>query len=312
MNIENSWFILSLSAALFWALVNILDKILVIEHIKSQWARLILDSLVGLISCVLIYSLGLLSKATIDVMVLSILAGILLYGFNYLYYKALETADVSVTAVLMQTIPIFTAIWGYLFFDEIFSSIVYSGIALVVLGAVFSNIEIDSSGSYKIVGGKNWNATVLYIIPGIFLVSVNYALQKHILAFTNSWTVFFWGRIGAFLLTSFFLVTSRNARSDFFQTITKIKPRSLLMLSGVEWLNLSGIFLIISAYSLGPVTLVVTTSAIQPLFVIIIMIAVSIFRKKSILSDFSNNKRVLVTRIVASAILVIGIYFISK
>lgn len=312
MSVKNSWFLLSISAALFWAVVNLLDKILVIEHIKSQWTRLILDSLVGLTSCLLIYSIGILSKATIDIILLSILAGILLFGFNYLYYKALETADVSVTAVLLQTLPIFTAVWGYLFFGELFSKIVYSGIALVILGAILSNIEFDKLGFHKIIGGKNWDAAVLYIMPGIFLVSINYALQKYILTFTNNWTVFFWGRIGAFILTSFFLVASRNVRNDFIQTIKKTKLPPLLMLSGVEWLNLLAIFLIISAYSLGPVTLVATVSAIQPLFVIIIMITFSVIRKKSILSDFSNNKKVLAIRIVASTLLIIGIYLISK
>lgn len=311
MGVENNWLLLSIGAAFFWAVVNLLDKILVIEHIKSQWTRLILDSSVGISSCLLVYFTGLLSNVTIEIILLSISAGIILFGFNYLYYKALETADVSVTAVLMQTVPIFTAVWGFLFFGELFFPVVYIGIGLIIFGAILSNIEFDTLGFHKIFGGKNWNAAVLYIFPGIFLVSINYALQKYILNFTNSWTVFFWGRIGAFVLTSFFFIISRKIRTDFLQTIREIKALPLLMLSGVEWFNLFGIFLIITAYSTGPITLVATVSAVQPLFVIIIMIVFSILRKKSILSDFSNNKKVLAIRIVASILLIAGIYIVS-
>lgn len=312
MNILSNWLALSLLAALFWAAVNLLDKILVIEHIKSQWARLILDSIVGISSCVLIYLLGLLSPANFTTILLSIIAGVILYGFNYLYYKTLETADVSVTAVFMQTIPIFTAVWGYLFFREVFSSWVYLGIGVVILGAILANFESDTNNSRKLVGGKNLKAIIVYMVPGIFLVSLNYALQKYILNFTDTWTVFFWGRIGSAILTLTAMTFFRNIRLEFSQTISSIKILPLMMLGGVEWLNLLGIFFIMSAYAVGPVTLVVTASAVQPLFVIAIVIAFSLIRRKPVLSDFSGSKTVLVIRIVASFFLILGIYLIAR
>lgn len=312
MDTLNNWLIFSLLAALFWAVVNLLDKILVIEHIKSQWARLILDSIIGVSSCVLIYFFGLLSPANFKVIFLSIVAGVILYGFNYLYYKTLETADVSVTAVFMQTIPIFTAIWGYIFFSELFSSWVYLGIGMVILGAILANVETDMNGSKKLVGGKNLRAIIVYMLPGVFLVSLNYALQKHILNSTDTWIVFFWGRIGSAILTLSVVVFFKKIRLEFSQTISSVKILPLIMLGGVEWLNLFGIFFIISAYAIGPVTLVVTASAIQPLFVIAIVIAFSLIRKKSVLSDFSGSKTVLVVRIFASIFLILGIYLISR
>ena len=311
-DISNNWLLLSIVAALFWAVVNLLDKMLVIEHIKSESARLILDSFVGLTSCILIYSVGFLSNSTAQVVILSMLAGLILYGFNYLYYKALETADVSVAAVLMQTVPLFTAIWGFLFFNERFTAPVYLGVMLVILGAILSNVEVDNLGVHKLVGGKNWNAAVGYMIPGVFLISLNYALQKYILNFSDSWTVFFWGRIGALILTLAVLAYSKTIRVDFFNTIKFLKAGPVIMLSGVEWLNLCAIFFIILAYSLGPITLVATASAVQPLFVIIIVIFFSIAKRRSVLSDFSGSKRVLATRVFASILLIAGIYLISR
>lgn len=312
MGIFSNWLILSLSAALVWAVVNLLDKILVIEYIKSQWTRLILDSIIGLSSCIIIFFLGLLSQANLMVILLGILSGMLLYCFNYLYYKALETADVSVTSVLLQTIPIFTALWGYIFFDEIFGAIIYFGVALIIIGAMISNIEVDPKGNHKLIGGKNWNAAILYLLPGVFLVSVNYALQKYILQFSSNWTVFFWGRIGSAFLTVLLLILSKKIRTDFQVTIKKIKIIPIILLSGVEWLNLAGIFFILSAYATGPLTLVVTASSAQPLFVICIVLFVNILQKKNILSDFSNSKKVLLIRIIASLVLIFGVFLISQ
>lgn len=307
----DTWLILSFAAASAWALVNLLDKILVIDKIPSQWGRLILDSLVGLVTCVAFAIFGLVASASLETILICLLAGVLLYGFNYAYYRALETADVTVTSALMQTIPIFSAFWGFLFFDEIFGFPIYLGVFLAVLGAVFVNIEADSQDNRTIFRGKNFKALIRFILPGILIISFNYVLQKYALQFTDNWTVFFWGRIGAFILTGTVYIFSRRIQREFNQIIKSVEFRTLGMVSGVEWLNLLGIFLIISAYSEGPITLVSTAAAIQPIIVIALTMIYSLLKKESMLSDFSNNKTVLFFRVSAILLVIIGIYFIS-
>jgi len=305
----NNWFLLSLSAAFLWAVVNILDKIIVVEHIKFHWSRLILDSFVGLTVCIVLAALGVGLTTNIYVVTLSILAGVLLYGFNYLYYKGLESAEVPVVSALLQGVPVFSALWGFLFFQERYGWLVYLGIIFIISGAVFINAEENGKSKTIVLRGTNWRSATLYIIPGIFILSINYALQKYILNLSDSWTIFFWARIGAFIFTSTMLLFSPKIRTGFIRTAKGLKSKSYLLIGIIEWINLAGIYLLLKAYSTGTVTLVTTVAATQPVIVMILSVIATILFKTPSLANY--DFRIILIRVFSITFMIIGVMLIS-
>ena len=307
----SNWLILSLLTAFLWGIVNILDKIIVITQVKFHWSRMILDSIVGLTVCFFLWVIGVTVSASINIVILSAIAGVLLYGFNYLYYKALETSDVSVVSAWLQAVPVFSAIWGAIFFQERYGGVVYLGIFFIIVGSVCVNIEENDKSIAVIVNGRNWKNATLYIIPGIFILSVNYALQKYILQFAEPWTIFFWARIGAFAFTMAVLTTSKKIRFGFIQTLKNLNSSSYLVIGFIEWINLGGIYLLLKAYSIGSVTLVTSVAAVQPMLVLILSIVFRSALKQKKELALAGNSIVLLIRIVAIIIIIIGTMLVS-
>jgi uncharacterized membrane protein len=308
----NNWILLSFLAALLWGIVNILDKVIVVTQVKFHWSRMILDSIVGLTVCLFLVLVGVSISSNLKVILISVVAGLLLYCFNYLYYKALETADVSVVSAWLQSVPVFSAVWGVIFFQEIYGWIVYVGVLFVILGSVFVNAEEKETYKLVIINGKNWKNATLYIIPGVFILSINYALQKYLLQFSDTWTIFFWARIGAFLFTMTVLITSKKIRDGFGNTVRNLGARSYFIIGIIEWINLAGVYFLLKAYSIGSVTLVTTVSAIQPVLVLILSVACSwIFKqKKQILPKV--NSSVFLVRLISLLFIIIGTLLIVQ
>lgn len=144
-----NWLIFATLAALSWALVNNLDKIVVTRFVKSPLGIVVIEGLLGfVISLFLVREVSLLT-IPVTLIIICILAGFLLYLFNYLYYKAIEKSDPTVVVILMQTVPFFTFLWGSLFFQESFSVPVYIGCILIVIGGVLATFEKRNNADAK-------------------------------------------------------------------------------------------------------------------------------------------------------------------
>lgn len=298
------WSILAISAALCWAITNILDKILLTDHVRGSVSYLILASLVGLISVVFILVFGgEVQQVGSLILALSLMTGVLNACFLLLYFKALQHTDASVVAILIQMIPVSSLVIGFFVFSERFSAYSYFGIIAIVAGTVlasFGSNDGQSNGVPK---------ALLLMIPAVIFASTEYALESYALRFTNVDTVFIWGRIGQFFFAvGVFLCLSLRKKSA--RDSLKVGFRVFLMIVAVECLNLLGIYLLNGAYALGPYSLVVTLSSIQPILVLILIL---LFRQvvPQLVPDVTTKSNLL-ARIVASMSVIIGVFLISS
>lgn len=265
------------------------------------------DSIVGLTTCLpLAHLVHYDNAATI---LLSMLAGMMMFAFSYAYYRTLAIADVSSTAAYIQLLPVFAGVFGFLLFGERFTSSVYIGIGLVVCGVWLVSVR---SGMSLRPSGANARALLVFILPGVALLSLKYALQKHLLASATVWDVYFWGRIGCFCASVAVLCVSRSVAREVRQSITVATPRTLVSVGVVEWMDFCGIIAIIGAYSVGTITLVTTVSAIQPLLVVGLSLAVGALGRGTTLSDFSSSRRVLALRVLGIVGQIVGLYLIWR
>lgn len=302
------WIVFALAAPFVWAIVNIVDKILVSDFIKSASAIVIIEGFVGLpVAFALVVYPGITFPPN-EVIFLIFVSGGMLYAFNFLYYRALEKTDATMVAIMLQTAPIFTVIWGVAFFAELFDIYTYVGVIVVILAGFLAINDEGKLGFPKIKGNTNFKVAIAYMLPGNFLLSLNYAIQKYSLDYTDANTVFSLARIGGFIFVVAFYFLKQN-RTLINNVVVSGRKKEWTAFLTIEILNLLGIYLITMAYKTGPVSLVTPLTAVQPIFVAIIglIFGLALYGNRKALSS-----GLTLPRLMAILLMIVGIAIIAR
>jgi len=302
-----SWFILAMLAALFWSLVNILDRFIIVGFISSIAVRVVADGFIGLIVVLVIFIFIGTENVSIGLVFISIITGVLLCVFNWMYYQSLQTSDVLLVSALLQTIPVYSIILGLIFFNEYLKPLVYLGILAIMLGSVFISIRGDGRIGKWPVKFKV-DTGVKYILGANAVLVIYYALQKHILSFANNITVFFWGRVGEFIVALLIIIVSSRYRLELKVFSLNVKKIGLTLIC-IEILNLAGVFAITTASATGPISIITTLTAIQPVFVLIFSMIGRRYSAKGI-NDALSVRVTLMQQIPALIMILLGVYLV--
>lgn len=305
-----TWMGYALLAALLWAIVNVLDKRILERRDVNLNARLFLDMIVSCIAAILCF-------AFVDVqyhlggIVIGLLAGVLVFLFNINYYKSLQRSSVTVVAIFLQLIPIFSFTIGWILFGERFSFPVYAGILLIILGAGFVIVENLAGGNAIRTARNNLAILFCFIVPGALFMSINYGIIEYLLESYNVVTVYFLGRVGLTLGSMFYFASKAGIFSDLDWDIFAGKKRTFSWVALIEVFNILAIYLLVVSYSSGPITLVATTASTQPLFVIAITVMLSVFVSRGKSRDSRSKVGIFVVRMLAATTQVAGVYLLS-
>jgi len=126
------WAVFALLAALFWAMSNIIDKYVLTKLVKHPVVPLMILGIVGFVLSVLIYFFIGFSELSVILMLLGLFNGALYIVAVFFYYKATQIEEISRLAPLLFTTPIFVMIFGFLFLGELFTTMQYAGVMLLV------------------------------------------------------------------------------------------------------------------------------------------------------------------------------------
>jgi uncharacterized membrane protein len=299
-----SWIWLALLAPLLWSTVNVLDKAILLRYNLTPLTYLALGGLVGTISLVVI-GLGSTTVLALDnnTIVLAILSGFLYAIFTLLYFYGLQLSDVSAVAILTQTTPVFSLIWGVLLLGERYGESEYLGMGLVLLGACFAALseEREEGGSGRLWATKTFLASA-YVVAGAFALSISYLLQAVALKSTNTISVFFWQR-ASLVAISLALIWVRR---DYFRRLP-LAPVELA--SGIEVINLLALLSLTAALAAGPLSAVTFLASVQPVFVLILVGLLGFFGKAS----FLQSVRISRTKLIVSCSFVLaGLYLMMR
>jgi drug/metabolite transporter (DMT)-like permease len=185
-----------------------------------------------------------------------------------------------------------------IFLNEIFSPIKYLGIILLVAGAILISTKKFSRISF---GKAFW-----WMVLAAGFSAVNAILTKYLLDFTNFWTVFGYKGLGMIIgsvFVAFFYFP------DLIETVKQHGKKAIVATSASEILTVIGILFTIIAMSVGYVTLVNTLSSVQPFFVLVITVLLSVFFP-SILKE-EINKSTIFLKLSAIALMFIGAILIT-
>ncbi|MAG08353.1 hypothetical protein CMO89_02685 [Candidatus Woesearchaeota archaeon] len=291
-----SWILFTVLATLLWSVVSIIDKFVVEKWVKKPAFIVIVICIVGLLAGLLVYLFKGFSHLSYFNIALAMVTGVLYVLSLLLYFEAVKTEEISRIVPLWYLSPIFVSILASVFLGEIFTPVKYLGIFILVAGAML----ISFKNIIKLSLGKPF----WFMVLASLMVAVSYVITKHLLNFADYWTVFSYSRIGAFLaVIPIFLKLSRVILSSHYGN----KVIGIISLNAV--IGLTGMLLVTIAASIGHVSLVNALSSIQPFFVLLLTLFLSLFFPHIIKEEIT--KSTISLKLIAIALMFLGVILIT-
>ncbi len=303
-----SWFLIALLPPIFWSITNHIDKYLVSKYFKGGGvgALMIFSSIIGIFLLPLIAISHPEVISTFDPKYILIS----LNGFVYLlailpYFYALQKDDASTAVPLFQLIPVYSFFLSYLILKETLSNYQIIGGLITILGAIL--ISLDLSTHKKIKFKKD---VFLLMALSSLLYSLNFLIFK-LFALDNSfWVTSFWEYIGFATFSVLILVFIKPYRLEFTRVLKENKL-SVLAINGInELINIIAKVSFNIASLLAPVTLVWIVDGLQPIFIFIFGVILTLFFPK--LSQENLSKKILFQKTLAISIIFIGTFLVNR
>ena len=260
------WVILTLLAVMIWAIGNIVEKFILTKYFKDPVIPTFFSCFFGLIAALVTYLFAEVAFPALEVAFVPFFAGAIFMVLVYSYFKALYMEEVSRVIPLFALVPLFVSIFAAIFLNEIFSVIKYIGVAFLIAGAFV--ISYEKKGAFKL-SKPFWTMIIADIFFAASIILVKYSLND--LSLTGE-TAFFWFALGNFLPVPIFFWMAK----DSLLKVIKKTPKVLFYVCFSEPIAITGRFVLFTAATLGPITLISALGQTQMFFVLVFAIAVSL------------------------------------
>ncbi len=303
-----TWFFVALLTPILFAAVVHLDKYLIARFKnegkeKSVGSLILYSSLFGLVISAFILpifgsKLFLIPLVDIGILFLTGFSGIIAV---ILYLYAMEKDEASIVAPLFQIVPIFGLIFEYLILGIVPSILQIIGSLVIVLAGVILASELEEFRIKKIKAGL-----LLLMIGSSMLFSLTAILFKFVTTETggNFWISSFWEYLSWGIVGIILFIFIKTYREDFLLSLKKDGKILFSMNIGGELLNtIANSAKNFAALSV-PVVLVYSIEALQPVFIFLFGILITIFLPK--ISTENISKRALVQKGLPILFMILG------
>lgn len=289
-----------LSPAVF-SVTNYIDKFLLEKHEISPVVITIYGGLFAFVAGVIALVLTGFYPVDTKSLLILLVSGILTSIYLLPYYKALSIDETSNVVPLFQFYPIFVLILSFIFLKEGFSVTQYFGSALIVAAGFLLSVEKVEGKLFSL------RKSFFYMMLSCLLFAIAQVLYKFGLVEIPFWNTLpyegFGIALGAILIASY-----KGNLKQFKQETAKFKKIVFAFLTLNEIVYIIARYTGYFAISLISVGLVSILGGIQPLFVLIYGVILSVWFPK-ILKEVIT-KKTLGFKFTAIIVLIIGSYFI--
>jgi drug/metabolite transporter (DMT)-like permease len=260
-----SWFYLALLAPLLYAVINLIDDNLLHYVYDGPYMATVIAGLFGAIPLFTLFFLH-YSAISAGLAILAILAGFLTTSYLFFYFKALEIEQPSVVIALFSLAPATLPFLAHFILRENLAHLQIIGL-IVVLGGSFLLAATDIK-KFKFSGA------LVPILIAVILVDTLSLISKHVYENANFYAAFMWVSAGMGLGGIYFLLVMHYSKTaSKFKRLRKKLVRFIPILLIAELINLAAGFTLNLAISRGPVSNVKVIEGIQPVFVLLIALA---------------------------------------
>jgi transporter family protein len=298
----NNWFLLTIVATLFWSIGNYIDKYLVSKLFKGASIGVLMVYSSLIIGIIVLPIFFFLSAGEILLPINSIVflwvTALLYFLANYFYFIALEESETTVVIAVFQLAPVFSYFLGTIFLSENLEANQIIGALIVILSSIF--ISIDFSEKNKIQF-RNF----MFMLVSTLSYSVSFFLFKFVTINADFYTTAFW-EYTAFILFGGTLLLFPKIRNQFLSTIKRNGVKIVGLNVANEIINIIPKLLVNYATLFAPLALVWAVAGVQPIFVFILGILLTLYLPKYFNEDIS--KRRLIKNIIWVTVGVVGIF----
>jgi uncharacterized membrane protein len=301
-----SWFFIALVPPALFAVSNYLDKYLLSTYFKDQGsgALIIFSSLVGLIAIpfILIFQRSVFDL-TLSTEIFMAASGALYIIALLPYFASLRDDDASVVVPLWQLIPVFGYIFGYFILGETMSLGQIGAGVLVLAGGFLLSLDFQAT-KFSV----KWRLLLLMALASI-LMALNSVAFKYFALDASYWVTSFWSYVGLVAVGIGFLVFSKTSRMQFV-AVFKVNSLQALGINTInEIVNVVGMFILNFALLLAPVAYIFLAGSVQPLFVLIYGVVLTLLFPKYIEENIERS--VLIQKVIAITLMVAGAFLMD-
>lgn len=294
-----SWFYLALLAPLLYAIVNLLDDNLLHSIYRGPYLATAASGILGALP---LLSLFFVDWTSIEYSQagLMILAGFLTTIFYFFYFKSLAVDSPSVVVAMMGLVPAIVPILAYYFLGERLVGAQLVGFAIVLLATMA--LAVVDIRKFK------FSAALLWVLVAVAITSVVSIMTKYVYDQAAFYPAYMSYVVGIGLGGIYFALIMYYDKRQHDMTIFKKSIHKVFAIFLVaELIAIAADFMSNLAISRGSVSLVRVIEGIQPMYVLIIAIALypiwpKYFREAA--EAKRTKKLVLMSVILAGLILI--------
>ena len=264
------WMVFAAASAFTFALVSVLDKILISDHVGS--GKIFVAGVGGAQVLLGIATLPLATFSGFDASVITValLSGVFSGTYLIGMFIIMESQDVSRVVPVVSTYPIFVAFLAFLFLDEHVSIFAWACVIVTVIGAAMVSLAPKSINSTEGVG----ILALLFLLLASMSFGLSQFLSKTIAEEMTMWTQFSLRAFGGGI-TCGLLIFLPGVRRGLVTLFTNFKTMMVFSITEIILVFFAILFFFLSVYS-GEIYLTATVMATRPLFVFALTLLLSI------------------------------------
>ena len=302
-----SWFWIALAGSAVGALVSIFDKTVIYRYARTPRTLPLLigfaQTTVGVVVMAVIVALGVPDTATVGLVLWALASGALFGLGGQFFLHVLFAEEVSRTVPVIQSAPIFTALFAFFFLGEHLGPVEWLAIVAVVGGAVSLSLRFDSGYGRLFLHRSFILLMIASVLQGGAHIFGKVAVDEMPVLFTHALRSLALG--GVFLLFNLRPEPWRNI-SDF---VRERSPALRFVAMNELIIATAGLLLLLWALSLGPAALVTALSGTRAFFLVAYSTALALVWKGAL--GEVTTRGAIATKMASTTLIVGGIAAIA-
>ena len=301
-----SWLFIALINPVAHALVNHFDKYLLSRYVKesSVGALILFSSLFGFVALPIIFLINqqVLQAVSVSQAIILMANGALLMVAVLLYLYALESHEASYVVPLFQLIPVIGFFAGFLILGEIpAQNQIVAGLLIVLGGTILALEIVDKRPRLKVrLLGLMLGSSTIY--------AVNTVIFKYIAVEQGFLESLFWDMAGKAAFGIILFIVVKKFRNDFIFLLRKHHVFVLGLNVINEVVGMVGEVALVFAALYAPVAIVQSVGGLQPLFVFIFGVVLTLLLPK--IGTESLLRSHILQKIIGIGVIMIGLFYL--
>ncbi len=311
-----SWFFIAIISYFLLAVVNLTDKFLIDNVLRSSKAYAFSVCLLG--SLIFLAAPWFLSYPGFFLLIANLITGAIFAAAIFFLYEALRRGEAARTIILIGgLIPVFSLVIGWVFLKEVLNGGQILGVFLLLVG-IFLVAFLPGRYSFW---EKLWlsfrsedyrKRSRRLILLASFFYALFFTASKYVYAQQDFWSAFIWVRLGSLIAVLFFLFSYKSRREIIknLQGNNSSKHRNKNVFLFLFNQGLGALSFILQNYAifLGSVAIVTALQGVQYAIMMFFSFFLGMFFKEY-QEKFSWH--LFLQKIVALIFISFGLYFVS-